>query len=92
MAKVNDKNEENGSGLVPTAESVVADTSDKNTELAANGSVIYNKDLDKKIKQAFKNFPTADRLYTDGKEVYFSEIKPKMTVIARVDYQTKNSK
>jgi membrane protein involved in colicin uptake len=42
--------------------------------------------LDEKLKHAFENFPTADKLYHDGEEVYFVQVKPNMTIIKRADF------
>ena len=43
------------------------------------------KGIYERIKIAFTNFPAVDKLYHDGNEVYFSQMKPEMTVVKRAD-------
>jgi flagellar biosynthesis/type III secretory pathway protein FliH len=45
-----------------------------------------NSELNEKIKNAFENFPTANKLYHDGKEVFFTQVKIEMTVVKRADF------
>lgn len=55
-------------------------------------SVAEGGALDAKIKSAFEHFPTADKLYIDGEELFFSQVKPNMTVVKRGEYINKTDK
>jgi hypothetical protein len=48
--------------------------------------------ITEKIKKAFDNFPTVDTLYHDGKEVYFSPVKPGMKAVKRSNFFKKIDK
>ena len=48
--------------------------------------------LDAKIKSAFENFPTADKLYVDGEELFFAQVKANMKVVHRADFIKKTNK
>ena len=43
--------------------------------------------IKEKLSTTFKNFPTADRLYHDGENVFFSQTKPQMTIITRAEFE-----
>jgi len=43
-------------------------------------------DMREKVKNAFENYPTADKLYHDGEEVFFYQVKAKMVAVTRVDF------
>jgi len=48
--------------------------------------------LNEKLKEAFKNYPTAERLYVDGEgELFFYQVKEKMTVVKRADFFTETT-
>ena len=45
-------------------------------------------EMRKRIEQAFKEFPTSDQLYYDGNDLFFAQVKSKMTVLKRTDFIT----
>ena len=59
-----------------TAEQEAAKTAEQETKAKA-------KKMSERIKTAFDNYPTADVLYHDGEELFFSPVKQGMTVVRR---------
>ena len=50
------------------------------------GGDVAAKEIRKRLKTAFDDFPTSGKLYHDGNEVYFYQAKPQMTMVKRADF------
>ena len=58
----------------------------------AKGHKDEHSELDERIRSAFENFPTADKLYVDGEELFFAQVKANMRVVQRADFISKTDK